>query len=226
VRFVENTRIEAEYKKGQTKVKVDEERFIDVAHMLQRRYDDETKRREVKREEPPALDDASDDDDDEEDEAEVETDDDDDDDDMGLYTWLASKDLDTDVTLTNVVMRCGDGAGRWYWQQDDSSWVEYDRQKASEIEDAFVAGKRRVRVVRFASSRIASALTFSLGACVCVRACNRTPSGSSICPTCSSGASTMSPSVGSSSARDPRRRPVSLQPVPLHRLVAPRSCRL
>lgn len=114
-----NTKIEAEYKKGQKRVKVDDERFVDVTHMLQRRYDDETKRREVKREEPPAGTDNDSSEEEEEEEAEADNDDDDDDD---------------------------DDVGRWYWQQDDSSWVEYDRQKASEIEDAFAAGKRRVRI--------------------------------------------------------------------------------
>lgn len=74
-------RIEAEYKKGQKRVKVDDERFVDVTHMLQRRYDDETKRREVKREEPPAGTDNDSSEEEEEEEAEADNDDDDDDDD-------------------------------------------------------------------------------------------------------------------------------------------------
>jgi len=41
--------------KKETKFKVDEQRFIDLENMLQRRYDDASKRRGVKREEVPDL---------------------------------------------------------------------------------------------------------------------------------------------------------------------------
>jgi len=43
--------LEKAYAKGATKGKVDDERFVDIPEMLQRRYDDPGKRRNVKREE-------------------------------------------------------------------------------------------------------------------------------------------------------------------------------
>ncbi len=43
--------IEEGYQKGEKRVEVDDERFVDIPNLLQRRIDDETKRRPVKRKE-------------------------------------------------------------------------------------------------------------------------------------------------------------------------------
>jgi len=45
-----NQKFEKAFKKGQKKVKIDSERFLDLKNMSQRRYDDPNKRRRVKRE--------------------------------------------------------------------------------------------------------------------------------------------------------------------------------
>jgi len=47
--------LEEAYKKKEKQFKVDEQRFIDLENMLQRRYDDVSKRRLIKREEVPDL---------------------------------------------------------------------------------------------------------------------------------------------------------------------------
>lgn len=44
-----NNKLEAGYKRKQKIVKIDNERFVDLQNMLQRRYDDTEKRRKIKR---------------------------------------------------------------------------------------------------------------------------------------------------------------------------------
>ncbi|EFA76853.1 polyADP-ribose polymerase [Heterostelium album PN500] len=48
-------KLEESYQKGDIKLKVDKDRFIDIQNMLQRRYDDESKRRSIKREDAAKL---------------------------------------------------------------------------------------------------------------------------------------------------------------------------
>ncbi|KAL6051214.1 WWE domain containing protein, partial [Balamuthia mandrillaris] len=51
-----SARLEKGYQSGESEVKVDDERFVDLENFLQRRYDDRMKRRGVKRVPPPILD--------------------------------------------------------------------------------------------------------------------------------------------------------------------------